>query len=95
MFVYDYHPLSETLDSKYFQQSSQLQAGTGLPENVLWSYITQIASALKCIHSAGLACRIIEPSKILITDKNRLFNILFMFIDVFYFQDKNKWMWNV
>lgn len=42
-----------------------------MPEQVLWSYIVQIASALKVIHSAGLAARVIEPSKILVTSKMR------------------------
>ncbi|WWC86744.1 uncharacterized protein L201_001622 [Kwoniella dendrophila CBS 6074] len=47
---------------------------TGLPiqERVLWSYITQIANALKAIHSSGLAARNLDPSKILITGKNRI-----------------------
>lgn len=34
--------------------------------------MTQIANALKAIHSNGLAARIIEPSKILLTGKNRI-----------------------
>ncbi|KAI9000236.1 kinase-like domain-containing protein [Gaertneriomyces semiglobifer] len=69
VFVYDYHPLSSTLYTRYFA------AGTypnPVAEKNLWSFITQIASALKTIHSAGLAARIIEPSKILITGKNRI-----------------------
>ncbi|KKA17634.1 PAB-dependent poly(A)-specific ribonuclease subunit PAN3 [Rasamsonia emersonii CBS 393.64] len=43
-----------------------------VPEQVLWSYMTQIASALKTIHSNGLAARIIDPSKIILTGKNRI-----------------------
>nr|KMM72452.1 pabp1-dependent poly(a)-specific ribonuclease subunit pan3 [Coccidioides posadasii RMSCC 3488] len=43
-----------------------------IPEQILWSYVTQIANALKAIHSAGLAARVIEPSKILLTGKNRI-----------------------
>ncbi|KAG0172981.1 PAB-dependent poly(A)-specific ribonuclease subunit 3 [Apophysomyces sp. BC1015] len=43
-----------------------------VPEATLWSYITQIASALQTIHCAGLAARNIEPNKILVTGKNRL-----------------------
>ncbi|CAB4385204.1 unnamed protein product [Rhizophagus irregularis] len=80
VFVYDYHPLSQTLFDKHFSSSS-LQAnnlpqsgGTGVvvPETVLWSYITQLASAIKTIHSSGLAARMIEPTKILSTNKNRI-----------------------
>ncbi|KAJ3092231.1 PAB-dependent poly(A)-specific ribonuclease subunit 3 [Quaeritorhiza haematococci] len=70
VFVYDYHPLATTLYAKHFLPSGH--APVGLPEKNLWSYITQLASALKTIHSAGLAARIIEPSKILVTGKNRI-----------------------
>ncbi|KAJ3013776.1 PAB-dependent poly(A)-specific ribonuclease subunit 3 [Thoreauomyces humboldtii] len=70
VFVYDYHPLSTTLSAKYFSQA--LHGNPGVPEKNLWSFITQLASALKTIHSAGLAACIIEPSKILITGKNRI-----------------------
>jgi PAB-dependent poly(A)-specific ribonuclease subunit 3 len=38
----------------------------------LWAYTTQIASALKAIHSKGLAARVISASKILLTGKNRV-----------------------
>lgn len=43
-----------------------------VPETVLWSYITQLASALKTIHNNGLAARVLDTSKILITSKNRV-----------------------
>jgi serine/threonine protein kinase len=69
VFVYDYHPLSITLQSKYFANQNQ---NATIPEKTIWSYITQLVSALKTIHSAGLAARIIEPSKILVTGKNRI-----------------------
>ncbi|KAJ3105021.1 PAB-dependent poly(A)-specific ribonuclease subunit 3 [Phlyctochytrium planicorne] len=67
IFVHDYFPLAETLHAKHF--SSVL---AGVPEATIWNYICQIATALKAIHSAGLAARTIEPSKILITSNNRL-----------------------
>ncbi|KAJ3055482.1 PAB-dependent poly(A)-specific ribonuclease subunit 3 [Rhizophlyctis rosea] len=71
VFVYDYHPCSTTLYAKHLNPHPQFQSAS-LPEKVLWSYITQLASALKTIHSAGLAARVIEPSKILLTGKNRI-----------------------
>jgi PAB-dependent poly(A)-specific ribonuclease subunit 3 len=43
-----------------------------VPEQVLWGYIVQVASALKTIHTASLAARCMEPSKVLLTDKNRI-----------------------
>ncbi|CAJ0750821.1 1125_t:CDS:10 [Entrophospora sp. SA101] len=83
VFVYDYHPLSQTLFDKHFAAPpiptnlSNSQNGItnvigNIPEKVLWSYITQLASAVKTIHSAGLAARVIEPTKILLTSKNRI-----------------------
>ncbi|KAK5582747.1 hypothetical protein RB653_004333 [Dictyostelium firmibasis] len=66
-FTYEFFPGSETLESKYLSQS-----GSPLSESVLWSFICQITSALKTIHSTGLVCRVIHPSKILLTGKNRI-----------------------
>lgn len=82
VFVYDYHPCSITLYEAYFSPQAQvlLQArfqaaginGMPVPETTLWSFITQLASALRTIHSAGLSARTIEPTKIIMTSKNRL-----------------------
>ena len=81
VFVYDFHPCSATLQSLYFTPQGQavLQAelqAAGIstmlvPETTLWSYITQVASAIKAAHTAGLAVRTIDPSKILLTGKHR------------------------
>lgn len=82
VFVYDYHPCSITLYEAYFTPQAQallharFQAvgvnGMPVPETTLWSFITQLSSALKSIHSAGLSARSLEPNKILMTSKNRL-----------------------
>lgn len=81
IFIYDYHPCSITLFEAYFTPQAQallharLQAtgGTALPmpETTLWSFITQIASALKTIHAAGLSARTIDVGKVIMTSKNR------------------------
>lgn len=79
VFAYDYHPLSKTLAETHFGPNPRYPnptrqhqpTGPIVPEQVLWSYIVQVASALKVIHSAGLAARVIEPSKILLTSKMR------------------------
>lgn len=42
-----------------------------IPERAVWSYITQIANALKAVHSSGLAARNLDPSKVLVTGQNR------------------------
>ena len=41
-------------------------------ERVLWSYLCQLASVIRCIHASGMAARCIEPSKVLRTAKNRV-----------------------
>ncbi|XP_075707788.1 PAN2-PAN3 deadenylation complex subunit PAN3 isoform X2 [Rhinoderma darwinii] len=43
-----------------------------LPESLIWAYIVQLSSALRTIHTGGLACRVMDPTKILITGKTRL-----------------------
>lgn len=75
IIVTDYHPLSKTLAEHHFPPTFTHRPRHGhaqISEQVLWSYITQIASALKVIHSNGLAARIIDANKILLTGKNRI-----------------------
>lgn len=76
--VYEYHPNSVTLFEAHIKpkapqfQHGRLQAqNSRIPERTLWSYIIQIASAMKAVHDAGLAMRVIDPTKILVTGKNR------------------------
>jgi PAB-dependent poly(A)-specific ribonuclease subunit 3 len=75
-FVTDYHPLSKTLAEHHHIGQSRPARGRNhhepVPEAILWTYIVQIASALKAIHGNGLAARILDPSKILLTGKNRV-----------------------
>jgi PAB-dependent poly(A)-specific ribonuclease subunit 3 len=76
IFVTDYHPLSKTLAEHHFGNNTTVRGRSGIstqiPEMVLWSYITQIASALKTIHSNGLAARVVDITKIIFTGKNRI-----------------------
>ncbi|KAI7947872.1 hypothetical protein MJO28_009780 [Puccinia striiformis f. sp. tritici] len=44
----------------------------GSDERVIWSYIIQIANAIKTVHSANLSVRTIDPTKILLTGTNRV-----------------------
>lgn len=86
MVSYDYHPNSQTLFDLYLRpkQSVFPQSRFGgttnvvVPEAVLWSYIIQIASALQATHEAGLAVRMVDPTKILLTGKNRYFLTAFI-----------------
>lgn len=78
IIVTDYHPNSKTLAEEHFKQApipryhGRQAPSSHVPEQVLWGYIVQIASALKAIHGSGLAARLITPSKILVTSKNRI-----------------------
>jgi PAB-dependent poly(A)-specific ribonuclease subunit 3 len=78
IFVTDYHPNSKTLADTYLNHNptarypSRQSAPQQISEQIMWSFLVQIASALKVIHSAGLAAQTILPSKILITSKNRI-----------------------
>ncbi|XP_075230352.1 poly(A) specific ribonuclease subunit PAN3 isoform X2 [Lycorma delicatula] len=99
VFVYDYHPDSETLLSRHFSQAEPLngysdpfssnpnaprpyshqknallrqQHSSMLSESTIWSYVIQLTGALRVIHAAGLACRSLDPSKVLLTARSRL-----------------------
>jgi len=41
-------------------------------ERIIWSYVMQIANAIKTVHSANLSVRTIDPTKILLTGTNRV-----------------------
>lgn len=78
MVVYDYHPNSQTLFEAHIKskapqfQNGRLQAQhSRIGERTLWSYIVQIANAIKAVHDAGMAVRIIDATKILVTSENR------------------------
>ncbi|GAA6060894.1 hypothetical protein JCM10212_000177 [Sporobolomyces blumeae] len=99
IFVYDYHPCSQTLYEAHLSPSASLPPNpwsnpsplthtpfrgprssphptstppASLPERVLWSYIVQIGSALKCVHQNGLAIRTLEVNRVVVTGKNRV-----------------------
>ncbi|KAK9701551.1 PAB-dependent poly(A)-specific ribonuclease subunit 3 [Basidiobolus ranarum] len=74
VLVYDYHPCSSTLAEKYLNHptSRGQQSSKNIVEMELWSFIIQIASAIRTLHAAGLAACTLDPAKILITGKNRI-----------------------
>ncbi|XXH05769.1 U6 snRNP-associated protein Lsm7 [Hypoxylon texense] len=71
VFVHSYHPLSKTLAEHHFS-TNRFGRPTAVPERILWSYLVQLASALKAIHKAKLAARCIDVSKVILTEKNRI-----------------------
>ena len=73
--VSDYYPDSKTVAEKQFTQTPGRPTRNPAPlvsEPLLWSYIVQITNALKAVHSAQLAVRVIEPTKVIVTDENRI-----------------------
>ncbi|KAF8064046.1 kinase-like domain-containing protein [Lyophyllum atratum] len=87
VFVHAYHADAQTLFDAHLKpkpptvqahyqhgRSPHLQAHlpTIIPERTMWSYIVQIASAIKKVHDVGQAIRMIDVSKILVTGHNRI-----------------------
>ncbi|KAI0790951.1 kinase-like domain-containing protein [Abortiporus biennis] len=77
--VYEYHPNSQTMNEAHIKQKApvfhngRLQSqNVRIAERTLWSYIVQIASAIRTAHEAGLAVRVIDVNKIIVTDRNRI-----------------------
>ena len=87
VFVHDYHAGAESLAVRYLQGRRKagevithksamghlldaLPAGC-LPEDLVWDYVIQLVSALRLIHSSGLALRCIDATKVLLTGRHR------------------------
>lgn len=73
--VYEFHPDSTTVADEWLNPDAinrRRQTGQPIPERIIWSYVIQIANALKAVHTAGLAVRCLDATKILITGKNRI-----------------------
>lgn len=71
VFAHEYQPAAYTLEQAHMHPHS---TNAGLMRNApseeqLWSYLTQLASALRVVHCAGLAVRTgsLMPSKVLLT----------------------------
>lgn len=75
VFVSDYHPESSTLFQNHISTygvSLNRRISPPVPEKVLWNYLVQIANAIKPLHEAGMAARLIDAHKMLVTDENRI-----------------------
>ncbi|ODQ67761.1 hypothetical protein NADFUDRAFT_80926 [Nadsonia fulvescens var. elongata DSM 6958] len=67
VFIYDYYPLAKTLHEKHLTSETP-----NVDEKILWGYIVQILTALATIHESGLAARVVDLNKIIITSQNRI-----------------------
>jgi len=67
-------PYSQTKNNLLRQQAAAMSGTSSglLPETLIWNYVIQLTSALRYIHGAGLACRTLDPTKILVLGKHRL-----------------------
>lgn len=92
MFVFDFHPLSKTLQEQHLQHPTgpRFSKAGAISEEVLWSYICQITSALKTIHTNKLAARCLDLSKIILTDKNRIRLAACSILDVVHYEANTK-----
>lgn len=45
----------------------------GLSEILIWNYVIQLSSAIRYIHSSGLAIRLLDVSKLLFCEKSRFY----------------------
>ncbi|XP_059216129.1 PAN2-PAN3 deadenylation complex subunit PAN3 isoform X3 [Stomoxys calcitrans] len=65
-------------EARPFSHKSNLQRTTGngplLPEAKIWAIIMQLTAGLRAIHQAGLACRSLDPTKIIVTGKRIRFS---------------------
>ena len=68
VFVYDYLPGSETLDSRHLQRGHRVCV---VGEDLLWDYLIQLVAVLRVVHGAGLAVLSLDSTKILVTGSAR------------------------
>lgn len=64
--VHEFYPGAQTLENLIHARQRAL-----LPERIIWSILLQVLSAIRAVHAAGLACRDLSVSKILMTGKYR------------------------
>lgn len=68
-------------DARPFSHKSTLQRtanGPILQENEIWNVIIQLTCGLRAIHQANLACRSLDPTKIITDDKRLRFSFVGM-----------------
>lgn len=75
IIVSDFFPDSTTLRERHLPSQLRLPSRAytpPIPEQTLWSYILQMANALKAIHSIGLAARSMDSKRWLLIDEDRI-----------------------
>ena len=79
MVAYTYHPNAQTLFDAHikprppaFVQGRLQTTQPHVTERTLWSYIIQIAGAMKAAHDQGLPVRMIDVTKVIVSGRNRV-----------------------
>lgn len=77
--AYTYHSSAQTLYDAHikpraptFVQGRLQVAQPYVQERTLWSYVIQIAGAMKAAHDQGLPVRMIDVTKVIVTGRNRV-----------------------
>jgi len=76
VFAYDYHPGAVTMEMVHLQPAATKNGlvRNACTEEQLWSYLVQISSALRALHTNGRVARAgnLIPSKVLLTSAGRV-----------------------
>lgn len=78
--------MSKTLVEHHFSATHRFGNRTAPNEQIMWTYIVQIASAMKAVHGSNLAVRCIDASKVILTEKNRIRLNACSILDVIHFE---------
>jgi PAB-dependent poly(A)-specific ribonuclease subunit 3 len=62
-FVHQYCPGAQTLRERFFRDSNSNPMP--LPEPIVWSCLTQLVAAIRCVHGGNLACRTLQLNHII------------------------------
>ncbi|UKZ74442.1 hypothetical protein TrVFT333_002111 [Trichoderma virens FT-333] len=93
IFLQDYHPLSKTLTKALLTPTlvvgGRFQPKPPITEQVLWGYISQIATALKLIHDNNLEARCVDVV-ITLTDKNWICLNVCSVLDVVHLDNRSR-----
>jgi len=65
-FLHSYWPTAQTLSERYVASRQPVS------ESTLWSYLTQLSSAIRSVHINNLACRCISTTRIMVTSGSRV-----------------------
>ncbi|KAH3675937.1 hypothetical protein WICMUC_002233 [Wickerhamomyces mucosus] len=69
IIVYDFYPDSKTLEEYH---NPRVGKAEHITEELLWSYLVQIASGISAAHEHGLPVRSVSTKKVIVTSQNRV-----------------------